>query len=624
MRATFIWNCKMENKYKLFTTNEIKPRGWILRQLRIQAEGLAGNLDKVWPDVRDSMWIGGDREGWERVPYWLDGFIPLAYLLDDEDMKLRAKRYVDKILEFQKPDGWICPNGETPIEEYDSWAVLLISKVLVVYYECSGDIRIPDVIRRIMKNYYNLLSCGKIRLFDWAKYRWYEGFFALNFLRERYPEEQWIKELAKILKSQGTDYEKLAERWIRPLNQWSLDTHIVNLMMMLKSEAVSCELLGERYSDLAERLYKILNKHNGTAVGTFTGDECLAGISPIQGTELCSVVEQMYSYELLYAHTGDKKWAERLERIAFNALPAAISEDMWSHQYCQLVNQIDCSPFNGKPIFRTNSKEAHVFGLEPHFGCCTANFGQGFPKLALSAFMRASDVIISAVPIPSELSVKWKNANVRVTLDTDYPFKSSFVYRISSNKKTNMKLKIRIPTFATNVTVNGEAVNKSGILSLGGFEKGETVIRVSYSVIPKLAARERDTYVVEYGSLVFSHPIKAVTETKEYTKKGVERKFPYCDYVLTPLSDWNYAIYDRELSAEEREVTDTPFSFDCPPIVVTANLCHIDWGYEDGYDTVCAKTPQSRIPLDEARKTELIPYGCAKLRMTQMPMAKKK
>ena len=72
-------------KYSLYTSKEIKPQGWTLDQLKIQAQGLAGQLDRVWPDVRDSMWIGGDREGWERVPYWLDGFIPLAYLLDDED-----------------------------------------------------------------------------------------------------------------------------------------------------------------------------------------------------------------------------------------------------------------------------------------------------------------------------------------------------------------------------------------------------------------------------------------------------------------------------------------------------------------------------------------------------------
>ena len=81
-------------------------KGWLLRQLEIQAEGLSGHLDLVWPDIRESKWIGGDKEGWERVPYWLDGFIPLAYLLDDEDLKKRAKRYIDAILAARrKTDG---------------------------------------------------------------------------------------------------------------------------------------------------------------------------------------------------------------------------------------------------------------------------------------------------------------------------------------------------------------------------------------------------------------------------------------------------------------------------------------------------------------------------------------
>ena len=98
---------KNNGKIQFFTTDEIKPKGWMKRQLEIQAEGLNGNLDKVWPDIRDSAWIGGDREGWERVPYWLDGFAPLAYLLENEDMIARAKKYIDKIIENQKP----CSDG---------------------------------------------------------------------------------------------------------------------------------------------------------------------------------------------------------------------------------------------------------------------------------------------------------------------------------------------------------------------------------------------------------------------------------------------------------------------------------------------------------------------------------
>lgn len=99
----------MKPKYQRFRPSEYRPQGWLRDQLRLQADGLAGNLDRMWPDVRDSAWIGGKCEGWERVPYWLDGFLPLAYLLEDSDLIARGERYLEAILERQQEDGWICP-----------------------------------------------------------------------------------------------------------------------------------------------------------------------------------------------------------------------------------------------------------------------------------------------------------------------------------------------------------------------------------------------------------------------------------------------------------------------------------------------------------------------------------
>ena len=239
--------------YQFLTSKEISPRGWMKRQLELEAEGLCGNLDKVWPDVRDSKWIGGDCEGWERVPYWLDGFIPLAYLLDNDDMKARAQRYIDHILGFQQEDGWICPNGETPRNEYDIWAVHLIAKVLVVYYDCTGDSRIPEVMYRIWKNFSESLQKDEICVRKWGKFRWFEGFVALNRLKEWYPNEVWIDALAKTLKETGANYGEYEEAWKKPLNKWTLYTHVVNMAMMLKSEAVSGDLLNEEYTNRAER-----------------------------------------------------------------------------------------------------------------------------------------------------------------------------------------------------------------------------------------------------------------------------------------------------------------------------------------------------------------------------------
>lgn len=602
------------NNWNFYTTKEIKPKGWIKRQLEIQAEGLSGNLDKIWPDVRDSAWIGGNCEGWERVPYWLDGFIPLAYLLENDDMISRSKKYIDAIISSQRQDGWICPCKDDERKTYDTWAVQLISKVLVVYYECSGDGRIPSVIYNILKNYYELLKNGTIELFNWGKFRWFETFIAINFLYKTYKED-WLRDLAKILKEQGADYNDYVELWKRPINHWKFETHIVNIGMMLKSEAVSCDILNMPYTDNAEHLRSILDKYNGTVYESFTGDECLSGVSAIQGTELCAIVEQMYSYELLYAYTGDSKWAQRLEVLAFNALPATISEDMWTHQYDQLSNQISCEKFHGSPIFSTNGKEAHLFGLEPNFGCCTANFGQGWPKFALSAFMHKDNTIINSVMVPSELNAD----GICITLQTDYPFKNSAKYNISSQK--DFKFVIRIPSFAKNVKINGKAFCDNEIEF--NIMSGNSEISVEFDAVPYFENRPHGLNAVKYGSFIFALPIQYKTKMREYEKDGVVRKYPYCDYELIPQSDWNYAFASKDISVEINDVTEIPFSSDNPPIMITANLQKIDWGFEERYDTVCAKIPHSTEPTSEEIQTRLIPYGCAKLRMTELPFVKK-
>ena len=625
----------MNGTWNFYSSKELKPTGWLKKQLEIQAAGLSGNLDKVWPDVRDSKWIGGEAEGWERVPYWLDGFIPLAYLLGDEDLIRRARRYIDAILTFQKPDGWICPCEEEERPKYDTWVVLFISKVLKVYYDCSGDERIPDVIYRVLKNFYELLSTGTLKLFSWGKFRWFEGFIAINFLYETY-EEEWIKELAEILYEQGQNYDEFVEDWKRPINRWSLETHIVNLVMMLKSEAVSCNILGRKYTDLAEKYYKVLKKYNGTPVELFTGDECLSGLSPIQGTELCSVVEQMYSYEILYAYTGDAKWAERLEVIAFNALPATLSDDMWAHQYVQMSNQISCEKFPGRSLFRTNSGEAHLFGLEPHFGCCTSNFNQGWPKLALSAFMHADDTIISALPVPSVLTTKMSTADgdaaVHISLETNYPFENSFVYKIKADKKVSFTFKVRIPSFADNVTVNGKTEECSGSeLTFRLSDCEETQIVITYDTKVELVNRPYSLKSVKCGSLIFSLPVSYEKRMLEFEKDGVERKFPYCDYEYIGTSEWAYGLADDTF---EKTVCDSGlaalsdsdgyvFSSENPPVTLKARVKKINWGLEDGFEHVCAKKPASYKGIGADKEVLLYPYGCAKLRMTELPLLKK-
>ena len=604
--------------YDFLTSKEIVPGGWFARQLKIQADGLAGNLDKVWPDVRDSAWIGGKCEGWERVPYWLDGLIPLAYLLKDEDMIARAKKYIDAILTFQREDGWICPCNDDERGNYDTWAVLLITKVLCLYADCSGDERILPVVERCLKQFSSHINVHTLR--NWGASRWFEGLIAIHWLYERKPE-QWLLALAKKLHAQGFSWEKVFSDGLLDdcTEDWDYCSHIVNIAMMLKSQAL-WSLLGEAdCENFAEKASEYLDKKHGTAAGHYNGDENLSGTSPIQGGELCSVVELMYSYEWLFAVTGDIKWLDRLELLAFNSLPAAISPDMWSHQYDQMANQAACFPMAKQP-FRTNNNVAHIFGLEPHFGCCTANFGQGFPKLALSSFMTAENKIVSCVLIPGAVKTNVNGAEVTCELITEYPFRNRLLYRVTVSETTEFTLSVRIPSFAKAAKADGKNIPCGEFYDITRKWSGESETEITLEFEPKLEKRPEGMLCLKRGPLLYSLPIESQWERVEYTADGVERKYPYCDYYIYPKSKWNYAFADDTFEVTENDYT-LAFDTKNPPVFISVKVCEIEWGFNNGH---CDRLPISAKPLDAPETIRFVPYGCTTLRMTELPFVDRK
>ena len=70
----------------------------------------------------------------------------------------------------------------------------------------------------------------------------------------------------------------------------------------------------------------------------------------------------MYSLEHLFSVFGDPLFGDRLERIAFNALPATFTPDMWAHQYDQQVNQVQCTI---NPDHRVDDQRPRVEPLRP-------------------------------------------------------------------------------------------------------------------------------------------------------------------------------------------------------------------------------------------------------------------
>jgi len=182
----------------------VTASGWLRRQLRIQADGLTGHLDEFWPDVAQSQWFGGSAEGWERAPYWLDGVIPLAWVLGDAALQEKCKGYVKKIIASQRPDGWYAPYPvDATRRRYDLWAILLVNKVLVQYHEATSEAAVLEAVIRNLKAVLQILD--RAPLFGWGKFRWFEGLISVYYAYER-TGEAWLLDLAEKLHDQGFDY----------------------------------------------------------------------------------------------------------------------------------------------------------------------------------------------------------------------------------------------------------------------------------------------------------------------------------------------------------------------------------------------------------------------------------
>ena len=213
----------------------VKPRGWLLDQLRIQSEGITGHLDEFWPDVgSNSAWLGGAGEGWERGPYYLDGLVPLAYLLDDPRLIAKVHPWMEWTLTHQRADGGIGPEKNT-----DWWPIMVMLKALTQYQEATGDPRVVPVMQKYFAYQAGMLD--SLPLKSWAIYRWQDELASIIWLYNRTGDEKLL-DLARRLKGQGFDWPQLFTNF--PFmgkvthEQAKHDSHGVNNAMGLKTAAL--------------------------------------------------------------------------------------------------------------------------------------------------------------------------------------------------------------------------------------------------------------------------------------------------------------------------------------------------------------------------------------------------
>lgn len=602
------------NKLKRINVKNIYPLGWIKDQLITQKNGLTNNLQKFWPDIAQSGWIGGDRESWERVPYWLDGYIPLAYLLKDEEMINTSKFYVDSIISRQQDDGWIAPKKEER-SKYDVWGIFIMLKALNNYAEINNDKKVYEAIYKALKALDKHID--QYPLFDWAKQRWFECLIPLYSIYHIY-HESWLIDLASKLHDQGFDFISYYQNDFPtksvPKGEWRQDTHIVNNAMAVKCYALYYLLTNNKkdYQKVRYMLSK-LNKYHGAVTGAINGDECLAGLSANHGSELCSIVELMYSLEILNEISGKNIYQDQLERLAFNALPSSTTPDMWAHQY---VNQVN-APFidrNENNIWTTNGWEANIYGLEPNYGCCTANMHQGWPKFVFSSIY----LFQKGIQINSYIPLEIKEDNFNLKINSYYPFKNKI--NIFINSKKEMNLKLLIPYWASKFLIDNKEMaiphNHFYILKI---HPGNNEYNIEFMTNPIFINRRNNYLSLRYGSLIYA--LKVEQEKIQVNQDDKMKEYPHADYIYKNLSPFNYGIVSKDINIKYQDVDESKSPFVSEINYQSLYLKVKEIGYKRIGNYILLN---KNIINENIIEKEFIPIGINKLHMGELPYIDKK
>ncbi|CAN5406519.1 hypothetical protein BH23BAC1_BH23BAC1_29680 [soil metagenome] len=408
--------------------------------------------------------------------------------------------------------------------------------------------------------------------------------------------------------------------------------HCVNFSQGLKQPVIYYQQDPDpKYMRAAKKALKDIKKYHGQPQGMFGGDEGLHGKNPVQGVEFCSLSESMFSLENMLAITGDMEYADLLEKITYNALPAQASDDFMTRQYFQAANQVELSD-RLETSYQTvdHAGTDFVFGVLSGYPCCTANMHQSWPKYVQNLWYATHDGGVAALLYaPSEVELKVANeVHLKVIEKTGYPFRDQIQFQFELSSNATFPFHLRIPNWAGNaqITINGEIWKGEMDQQLAKITrewKNGDQINLTLPMELKTSQWFDFAAVIERGPLVYALKIR-----DEKRKKDRNDKYKEFQEVFA-LDTWNYALYNDDLADLSKSIKivekewngEYPWNLENAPVELKMRGIQLpEWTLVNGAPLFPAWWGGRKEKEISFTDITLIPYGCTTLRITEFPV----
>jgi hypothetical protein len=613
------------DSYVQLPLGSIRAKGWLLKQLELQKDGATGHAEELYPEADNlgagSDWLGGKGSGWERVPYYVKGLIALAYTLDDPVLKAKSLKWIRWTLENQQADG-----SFGPAKMKDWWPRMPMMYAIQSYYEATGDEKVIGFFTRYFK--YELENLDKLPLFEWSKSRTGDNIDIVLWLYNK-TGDAFLLTLAQKLNAQAYPWANIyTHNQFYYLGDDFHTKHSVSVGQALKMPVLFSQVNHDAfYRNATWKGIENLTRDHGQAGGVASGTEFLSGKSTFQGTETCTVVEWMQSLETAAKIVHNAAIGDRLEKIAFNTLPAQYSRDIKSHVYYSQPNQLFCK--HGQSGYDEDYDGGILLSPYSGMGCCRYNMHMGWPYFVKNSWVATPDkglAVIAYAPVELNAIVA-DGVPLKLAVETNYPFEEQIRMKLTLDKPANFPLKLRIPEWCKNpqISVNGEKLKglKAGqIFNLSRNWKNNDKLVLDFPMHIKFSDQVNSSVTVERGPLVYGLKIDAkYSIRKEHPVKG------FFDYEVSPASAWNYGlIIDRLHPENSIEVVkavmpENPFEQSATPVKLVAKAKKIlSWTVSDN-QMHAAEVPASPVasaePLEEIILT---PYGSENIRLSNFPV----